>query len=256
MIKKERDGIVWFEFEKLQIYPRVRHAIFSRLGGESSGAYKSLNLSYHVGDDEANVRQNRQQAFACIGLDTQINIVQGQQVHHSNVHAVLSIPKTEETIANCDAFMTNVAKVALTIQHADCQVAIFYDPIQQALACVHAGWRGSVCNIYKETIRRLNQDFGSKPESLIVGITPSLGPEKAEFINFRTELPETFCQFKNLNHYFDFWKISRWQLESEGILPENIEIAALCTATDQEHFFSYRRDKICGRHLTTAWLRA
>ena len=43
----------------------------------------------------------------------------------------------------------------LVIQHADCQAAIFFDPVRKAIANVHCGWRGSVCNIYAKTVEKI-----------------------------------------------------------------------------------------------------
>jgi len=41
-------------------------------------------------------------------------------------------------------------------------------------------------------------------------------------------------------NYFNFWEISKGQLMEAGLLPENIKIAAICTACNAD-FFSYRR---------------
>src|SRR5207249_4030748 len=128
--RKEKNGVVWFEFEKLQAYPHIRHAIFSRRGGKSLGSYESLNLSFSVGDDELHVQYNRQKAFDCIGLEPSIPLVQAVQVHQSHVHHVPHAPK-QEMFQSIDAFITKEQQVALSIQHADCQAAILYDPIKQ-----------------------------------------------------------------------------------------------------------------------------
>jgi len=250
MLRKENNGIVWFEFELLQPFRKVRHAIFSRLGGESSGPYSQLNLSFTVGDNPETVEKNRQKAFVAIDLSNSVKIIQPEQVHKSDVHCMKACRRAP---LEADSLITNEDNVALTIQHADCQAAICYDPVSDGLACVHSGWRGSVGNIYKETIAQMAKEFGTKPEDLIVCISPSLGPENAQFINYRSELPPSFQQFQVKELYFDFWQISRWQLEQEGVQAINIEIAETCTYADREHFFSFRRDKLCGRHLTICW---
>jgi polyphenol oxidase len=41
-------------------------------------------------------------------------------------------------------------------------------------------------------------------------------------------------------NYFDFWAISRRQLEESGVQPDHIDVAGLCTRCNQQ-FFSYRR---------------
>ena len=142
------------------------------------------------------------------------------------------------------------------IKHADCQAAIFYDPEHRAIANVHCGWRGNVQNIYRETVREMRRHFASRPENILVAISPSLGPEKAEFINFKKELPEAFLPYQVKPTYFDLWAISRMQLESEGILSHHIQIASICTYSHPEDYFSFRRDnRVTGNHGTVAVLR-
>ena len=43
----------------------------------------------------------------------------------------------------------------------------------------------------------MKQVFGSNPAELLVCIAPSLGPDEAEFIHFRTELPDEFWNFQS-----------------------------------------------------------
>ncbi len=252
MIKKEKDGVIWFEFEKLQAFTQLRHAVFSRCGGNSQTPFGPLNMSTYVGDEPSNVQHNRKLArkSACL----QVPLATSLQTHGNNVYAIETALENDVEVSGYDAFVTNQKNSALGIQHADCQAAIFFDPIKQAIGCVHAGWKGSCKNIYKETMAKMDALYGSNPKDLIVCISPSLGPEKAEFINYERELPQEFWPFKSATNYFDFWQISRHQLEKEGVQPDNIEIAGLCTYSDSEHFFSARRDKICGRHLTAVWL--
>ena len=148
-----------------------------------------------------------------------------------------------------DALITHEIGVALPILHADCQAAIFYDPITGAIANAHSGWRGSVQNIYGEVVKRLIK-MGSRPENILVSISPSLGPTCAEFVHFEKELPKEFHHFQVNPFYFDFWEISRMQLTALGILETHIEIAEICTHTHEKEFHSYRRDKTEKRNAT------
>ncbi|MFQ5729954.1 MAG: hypothetical protein ACE5GN_06305, partial [Waddliaceae bacterium] len=51
--------------------------------------------------------------------------------------------------------------------------------------------------VQAEAIGFMQAKYGSLPADLLVGISPSLGPQSAEFINYRQEFPEPF------------WEISR-----------------------------------------------
>ncbi|MBM3202016.1 MAG: polyphenol oxidase family protein [Chlamydiae bacterium] len=158
-----------------------------------------------------------------------------------------------------DIMMTRKKDVTLSIFHADCQAAIIFDPKQEAICALHAGWRGQVQGVYEKAITEMQKLFGSNPEDLHVAISPSLGPKNSEFIHYEKELPHTFWQFRISETYFDLWAIALWQLMSKGVQKEKIQIASLCTLEDPSCFFSYRRDKKKGydaQHTTIIGLRS
>jgi hypothetical protein len=150
--------------------------------------------------------------------------------------------------------VTNERDVGLFIKHADCQAVIFYDPIEKALGCIHAGWRGNVKNIYGQAVGKMRHIYGSKPENLLVGISPSLGPCCGEFIHYEKEIPREFWIFQVRPFYFDLWEMARFQLLKAGILPHHIEIAPLCTSCNTADFYSYRKEKTTGNNATIVCL--
>ncbi|MBA3816976.1 MAG: peptidoglycan editing factor PgeF [Parachlamydiaceae bacterium] len=249
MIQIEQNGLQWLEFELLANYPEVTHAIFTRHGGGSHGAFESLNLSNSVGDTLENVEENRQKIIGALDLPL---LITAKQCHGINIATVTSSAITE--FSECDALMTQSKNLGLMILQADCQAAIFYDPTHHALANVHCGWRGSVQNIYQHTILQMKKEFHTKPKDLIVCISPSLGPENSQFINYKTELPESFWEFQTCPNYFNFWDISEWQLTQAGLLPHHIQIARIDTFANPQDYFSYRRSnsssKNTGRQAT------
>lgn len=152
-----------------------------------------------------------------------------------------------------DGLITHLTNQALMVKHADCQAALFYDPKMKLLGAIHAGWRGLVQEIYKETIHYFREN-GSKPENIFVAIGPSLGPNQGEFKGWREYFLPSFGAFEVKENYFDLREVARSQLISEGILPHHMEIATLCTAEDPTRFHSWRRDKAVGRHGTVAFM--
>ncbi len=249
-----QDGLEWLEFNLLADIPHLKHAVFLRHGGYSQGPFCSLNTSYDVGDEISHVNAN----LALIQMHLQQNIpialklIWAKQQHGKHInHIHRNSP--HETL-DCDALVTTDPGLVLMIKHADCQAAIFYDPTHHAVANIHAGWRGSVLNIYAEAIRYMQNSFGSRPEDLLVCISPSLGPDDAEFIHYSQEFPEEFWGFQAKPNYFDFWAISEYQLQLAGILPHHIEIARMSTYSNLQDYFSYRHDHIAGRHGTCVLL--
>ena len=249
MQHNNHNGLVWLEFELFQSFPQVTHAVLTRHGGESEAPYDTLNIANDVGDCEETVAQNLER------IKKQFQFKQltwAKQVHGFDVVQVTK--ENQDEIPQCDAFITNEPDIALMIKHADCQVAIMYDPINHAVGNVHSGWRGSVQNIYSVTIKAMQKAFGTDPTKLLVAIGPSLGPEAAEFKHYEKELPKSFWDFRIDDRHFDFWAISERQLTQCGVQPENIEIARICTHSNPSDFFSYRRDKVTGRHGTIVML--
>jgi polyphenol oxidase len=256
MIRKKKGDIEWLEFELFADHPKLVHGVFLRRGGVSQAPYDSLNAIKEVGDDLERVQENRkriQEAFRLEGL------IGAYHIHETSIEW---IKEPREEIGEKDGMMTSSCKGwGLLALHADCQAAIFYDPVHHAVAAVHAGWRGQVKNIYSQTVSQMEEAFHSRPEDLLVAISPSLGPQNSEFKNFQAELPEKFWSFQIKPTYFDLWSIARYQLQECGLLPHHIQIACIDTYANEQDFFSYRRekargrqDKITGAHATVAAL--
>ena len=249
MKRKKKGEVEWLEFELFSEIPELVHGVFLRHGGISEGPFASLNVGGGTGDEPEKIVANRELIRQVMQLPA---LISGKQVHGVDI---VTVPGQDRLLENsCDGLMTQKENLGLMIKHADCQAAIFYDPVNKVIANVHAGWRGSVQNIYAKTIETMQRQFGSRAQDLLVGISPSLGPLYAEFKNYRSELPECFWDYQVKPTYFDLWAISRMQLEEKGVLPYHIELASICTHSDSNNFFSYRRDKITGRHATVASL--
>jgi len=255
MIRKEKKGIVWLEFNLLQPYSELTHGVFLRHGGVSLPPFGSLNLGENTGDKAEAVAENRQRVKSLLELP---HLLGASQVHGHQIHEVSH--ENLNVKPECDALVTWQGGVGLLVQHADCQAAIFYDPETRVVANVHCGWRGHVHNIYAKTVAYFHSHFGTSPKDLLVCISPSLGPEAAEFVNFQEEIPEPFHRFQTRPTRFDLWAIAKWQLEVAGVDPKHIEIAKECTHSPPEYslkqpFFSYRREKKTGRHGTVVGLK-
>lgn len=247
MIRKCKKGIEWLEFHLLQPY-KVKHGVFLRSGGASSGPFSSLNFSGAGGDVKEDVFENRRLLREVVELDhlSFVNQVHGKEV--------VIVERGHLEPPSADGMITREKGVGLCVQHADCQATLLYDPLHHVIAAVHAGWRGNVLNIYKSAVDKLQTQFGTNPKDLIACISPSLGPSHAEFIHYQNEFPSSFWKFQVKPNYFNLWEIARFQLEEIGVLKGHIEIASLCTYATPNDFFSFRRDKVTGRNVTLAAL--
>lgn len=239
MLRQKRESIEWLEFEIFQGFPQIAHGIFLRNGDLSVGRV-GLRSEEEAVQSKLN-RSRIKELLQCSTLEA------GFQVHGVDVREA----PLERDDVRCDALFTQKEDVGLLIKHADCQAAVIYDPMENVIANVHAGWRGNVQNIYASLVDNLKRRFGSKPENLIVGISPSLGPCCSEFIHYEKELPPHFWDYQVKPLHFDLWEIARTQWLDAGILPHHLEIACMCTKCNEKDFFSYRREKTgCGNHAT------
>lgn len=241
-----------YEFKNFKSHERIVHGVFSRSGGRSTGFFDSLNVGLHTDDDTGKVQENRKQIALQFGMRPLIYL---NQVHSDTIKLLKNkdndlAAKFEpgKDIYTADGVMTDIPGIVLVIQVADCQSVMMYDPERQVVANVHSGWKSSIKNIIGQCIEKMTNEFGSDPEDIIVGISPSLGPCCSEFINYQTEIPGELWKYRIENsNYFDFWQLSRDQLVAKGILPENIENMNICTKCNDTDFFSFRKNNVTGR---------
>jgi len=233
-----------FEFNLFQGYSELHHGVFARSGGVSSGCFDSLNLGLNVEDDPEAVGENRRRILAKLEISQAVYL---NQVHGKIIH-VLNNEDNLQTPIIADGVVTDMQGVGLVIQVADCQGVLLYDPERRVIANVHSGWRGSVENIIGDCIDVMTGRFKCDPGDIRAGISPSLGPCCAEFVNYRDEIPQVLWGYK-LPHklFFDFWKLSCDQMMAKGVRQENVETMNICTRCNTDKFYSYRQEKITGR---------
>jgi purine-nucleoside/S-methyl-5'-thioadenosine phosphorylase / adenosine deaminase len=258
LISVKRNGTLFLQFPNLSRFSDIRHGIFTRKNGYSKTPYKSLNTSYSNGDDSSNVKLNRSVISKCFDGN---ELVFSRQVHGAKALAFAkkSIPpkkKYPEVLPECDAMITDIQKISLVIQVADCQSILMYDPVLQVIANVHSGWRGSIKNIIGRTISVMEKEFDSKAGNIVAGISPSLGPCCAEFVNYKDEIPEELWKYKDDSDHFDFWAISSDQLCEAGVLKKNIYLSEICTRCNTDLFFSFRGEGTTGRFAAVIGLNS
>jgi len=265
MILRNKSGLQLFTFASLADFTEIRHGICTRNNGFSHGDFQSLNTAFSVGDDEPSVGKNRNAIARCMGTQ-QLEFV--NQIHKTGILILsrkkgkyfLSTNGSSGAAANAsgesaDAVISDISGKVLAIQLADCQGISLYDPQAKVVANIHSGWRGSVGNIISTCVGAMQSEFGCRPAHMIAGISPSLGPCCAEFVHYRTEIPEIYWQFKDASDHFDFWKITQNQLINSGLLPQHIEIANICTKCNSHLFFSFRKKKNTGRFVSVIGLK-
>jgi YfiH family protein len=256
VILTHKNGASFYRFESLARLPEIRHGIFTRHFGCSTGPFESLNVSFGLGDKAAHVKGNRRIIARAMGSNDLIyaHQVHGDQVLILNAEKFVSEGGSEQVLGTGDALVTGASGKFLTVQLADCQSILLYDANRRVIANIHSGWRSSIRNIAGRTVQAMQKHFNCRSADIIAGIGPSLGPCCAEFIHYRKEIPEIFWQYKTANDHFDFWSISRDQLADAGVPPGNIEVSKVCTRCNTAVFFSYRGEGQTGRFASVIGL--
>jgi polyphenol oxidase len=247
---KKHNDIKLYQFGHFKKNPYIVHGIFARTGGISQKPFDSLNIGINSGDKKSDIAENRRLIINKLGNKPFIFL---NQIHEDGIKIIKKEDITrvlapENNSFTADAAITDIKNIFLLIQVADCQAVMLYDQQKKVIANIHSGWRGSVLNIIGNTVEKMISEFGCKAENIIAGISPSLGPCCAEFINFITEIPERLWQYKIKNtNYFNFWALSRDQLLEKGVLHDNIQNMEICTKCNTHTFYSYRKEKTTGR---------
>ena len=85
MITRQIDGVSFLEFPNLSDFFGIKHGVFTRNSGKSSKPYRSLNVSFGVGDHDLNVIQNRKIIARCL---SEKDLVFMDQVHGTRVMVI------------------------------------------------------------------------------------------------------------------------------------------------------------------------
>ncbi len=230
-------------------------------GGVSQGNYASFNLGFFSGDDRKCVERNRMLLAQALRLPSE-NIVVPNEVHGNLVKVVdqdlLSTPLPErDELLKCDALVTDCRDVCLCVTVADCVPVLLYDASSGVIAAAHAGWKGIVACVLRETVKRMEDISRGTSASFYAEIWPSISApcfEVGEEVvdRFRMAFPSDEISRIVLRDgypkpHINLREAVRSQLLSLGLPSDHIWSHAGCTFSDQR-FYSARRDGFsCGR---------
>lgn len=251
-----REGALYYvSFPSFDKTGLVRHLYSTRRGGVSEGYFGPMNLGFTRGDKMEHVLENYRRICYVSGIYPG-DMVFSDQVHRDTVLEVdardrgKGILKPKE-MRDVDALITNTPQVCLVTTHADCPAIFLLDPVKKAIGLAHAGWKGTALEIARKTVEKMEEAYGCKPEDILAGISPSIGPccfEVGEDVKviYETMFPEwskyiIFPGKTEDKSQIDLWEANRWILMSAGVRPNHITVTDLCTKCEEEYFHSHRR---------------
>jgi polyphenol oxidase len=226
----------------------------TRKGGISKVPFLSLNLGKSVGDELGNVEHNRQIFLNSLGFEVS-NAVFSHQVHGSEILLV----QEAGNFSGFDAQITNKKGVCLAVSVADCTPILVFDAENQAVAAIHAGWKGTVNQIVAKTMAEMNKNFGTVGKNCFAYIGACISKENfevnADVANHFEEEFKTFDTEKQ-KYFVDLKATNKAQLVDFGIPENQIEVTDYCTVSNNDLFFSHRKEKgNTGRMLAAIGLK-
>ncbi|MFK7955765.1 MAG: peptidoglycan editing factor PgeF [Lysobacterales bacterium] len=217
----------------------------TRGGGVSEGAYASLNLGFTAGDVPGHVAHNRQLALAdCSAVATWL-----KQVHGSDIIELKGQPITQ---VKADGAWTALAGQLCLVQTADCLPVLVCDVTQRRIAAVHAGWRGLAGGVLEAALSAMQ----ASADTTLIWLGPAIGPRHFEV---GSDVVEAFCQQHSMDKtLFEQTDSNHWLADLPGLAQRRLQrlgfhqifASNLCTYSDAQRFFSYRRDGVTGRMVS------
>lgn len=194
-------------------------------------ALREFSHVFTLRHPEIDVRADRDEAIARLSgwhaevLCDELGFARGslataEQVHGNRVAVVSSL--AAPVAAGADGLISATRGVALGIHVADCCAVYLVDPASGAFGVVHSGRRGTEQGITAVAIRALARNFGTRPEDLVVQLSPCIRPPAYEV---------------------DFAAAIREQARRAGVPGRNIHDDGICTSSDPARFYSYRIEK-------------
>jgi hypothetical protein len=168
-----------------------------------------------------------------------------RQVHGSELRVL-----EESSVFECDGLMTDEDGVGLVVESADCVPLLFWAPRAQAVAAVHAGWRGTLARIAERAVDRLVEVYDASRDEILVAVGPSIrvccyevGDEViSAFAESGGDVDRISRPGPRGRRHLDLVEENRAQLSDSGLPGEQVFDSAVCTFCENDRFYSFRRE--------------
>ena len=235
-----------FYSKKLRTFREINHCFFSKKRGFSKGLYKSLNCGTGSFDNKKDVKKNL--SYVSRKLKIKKKLVLMYQTHSNKVTEVKKSNLMKKKIY-CDAMITKLKGVGLGVVTADCVPILLYESKKKTIGCIHAGWKGAISGIIKNTVLKLKK---SNPKNKIYAtVGPCIGKKSYEvdldftkkFLSKSSGNKKYFSKKNKFKRLFDLRKFVSDELIKFDVIIDHIN---LDTFREKNTFFSYRRSCLLG----------
>lgn len=234
-------------------FPGLIAAESTRHGGVSPAPYASLNLGLNTDDHPENIAENRRCFLAALRIPPG-RLATSHQVHGNEVLLARQPGHWE----GYDAIITGQKGIFVAVSTADCAPILVYDPVREAVAAIHAGWRGTASKVAGKALLAMQREFGTRPQDCLACIGACIGRDNYE-------VDENVARHFNAGHkredkgrgkwFVSLKKANKAQLLEGGIPEGQIEVSPYCTYAHNEDYFSHRKENgTTGRMLAVIGL--
>ncbi|HVE43938.1 MAG TPA: peptidoglycan editing factor PgeF [Gammaproteobacteria bacterium] len=160
-----------------------------------------------------------------------------------------------------DATFTSNLQQVCAVETADCLPVLLCDKQGTEVAAIHAGWRGLSAGIIESTLQAMR----CSATDIMAWLGPAIGPQKFEvgkdvydaFVSQDTTAQTAFVPYREEKWLANLYLLAKMRLMQQGV--NAIYGGDYCTYTQEEMFFSYRRDngktgQQIGRMLSLIWI--
>jgi YfiH family protein len=221
----------------------------TRQGGFSKPPFDSFNLGDHVNDDVGQVLKNRQ----LLNQSLPNTPVWLSQTHTNKVVELNNHTKINESF---DGSFTTQTNVVCTVITADCLPILLTDTQGSFVAAVHAGWRGLADGIIENTLDNIKTK--TKTSEVVAWLGPAIGPECFE-VGDDMKSQFTVDEQDAFKVHGDKWLCDIYALAVKRLNKLDVNKifgAEHCTYKENELFYSYRCDAVCGRMASCIWIES
>lgn len=238
-LMKSNKDLKHLESVRLEKEKGVKHFFSSRIGGVSTEEYSSFNLGIFTNDKKENVEKNFN--IICTALEMSKDVVYLNQEHGTKVFLITKENMNSIKGQKGDALITKEKNIPIGVFTADCLPILLYDKKNEAIAAIHAGWRGVEGKILTKTIASMKKEFNTSPNDVICAVGPCIG-ECCFEVSKEVADKFSFVIERGNSLYVDLLKEIHNECMKADVLEENIDIASICTVCNKETFYSYRGD--------------
>ena len=230
--------------------------------GFSVSPYASLNLAEHVGDKPIHVKKNRSYLSKLESIHNKQQECEWFWLDQIHSNQVINLD-IDDKQNKADASITSNLFQCCAVLTADCLPILICEKNGERVGAIHAGWRGILSGVIENTLSEFSKN-GNKIQIETKNIYAWLGPAiSQEKFEVSKEIFDQFIQkdSDNLNAFkksgkrtfqANIYELARNVLKKFGI--NHIYGEDMCTFSDASKFYSYRRDKICGRMTTYIYI--